>query len=394
MQPVKIGLIGFGCVGQGFYYALEQAQLENVSIKKIVVKNPLKERSIASNNFTYDKNEVLHDAEINVLVELIDNAEEAFTIVKTAMENGKHIVTANKKMLAIYLPELLALQKKYQVGLLYEAAVCGAIPIIQTLDRFFANEPLASITGIFNGTTNYVLTKVVQQNTSYEQALLEAQQNGFAETDPTADVQGYDALYKTVIIALHGFGVVLNHKDVLRFGINTLQQNDLKFAKENNYALKLLPTIHETDDSKITAFVLPRFITTSNVLSQVHNELNAVSIYGKVSTQHFYTGKGAGSYPTGAAVLADVAALQNNYTYTYNKLNAKTKIAFTNNAVIKVYISGNNTKYLAQFNFITELETKSNEAFTYKIGTIRITDLKNILEDNDLNSEVFVAVVD
>ena len=166
MQQLNIGIFGFGCVGQGLYFAIENSTGFTTSIKKIVVKNKDKKRSIDEACFSFDKNDILNDDEINVVVELIDDADEAFNIVSAAIKKGKHVVTANKKMLGLHMEELLALKNEYNVSLLYEASACGSIPIIRTLEEYFDNEELECVSGIFNGTTNYILTKTINENIS------------------------------------------------------------------------------------------------------------------------------------------------------------------------------------------------------------------------------------
>ncbi|HXD92717.1 MAG TPA: homoserine dehydrogenase, partial [Bacteroidia bacterium] len=240
-KKLKIGLFGFGCVGQGLYYVLNNSTGFKADIVKIAVKNRDKKRSVTADLITYDKWEILNNPEIDVIVELIDDADEAFNIVSEALKRGKHVVTANKKMLALHLEELYALQQKHNVSLLYEASACGSIPIIRSLEEYFDNEELEKVSGIFNGTTNYILTKTISEKLSYDNALKQAQEKGFAETDPTNDVEGFDAKFKTVIIALHAFGLIIKQEDVLNLGITTLHDNDIKYASEKGYKIKLTP---------------------------------------------------------------------------------------------------------------------------------------------------------
>jgi len=194
-EKLKIGLFGFGCVGQGLYHVLNNSTGFKASLECIVVKDKNKPRPLASELISYNKWDVLDNEDISVVVELIDDAEEAFEIVSEAMRRGKHVVTANKKMLALHLNELYALQNKFKVSLLYEAAACGSIPIIRTLEEYFDNEDLKRVTGIFNGTTNFILTQTINERISYPDALLLSQEKGFAESDPTNDVEGYDPKY-------------------------------------------------------------------------------------------------------------------------------------------------------------------------------------------------------
>ena len=392
MQQLNIGIFGFGCVGQGLYFAIENSTGFTTSIKKIVVKNKNKKRSIDEACFSFDKNDILNDDEINVVVELIDDADEAFNIVSAAIKKGKHVVTANKKMLGLHLEELLALKNEYNVSLLYEASACGSIPIIRTLEEYFDNEELDCVSGIFNGTTNYILTKTINENLSYNEALKNAQEKGFAETDPTSDVEGFDAMYKTIILSLHAFGIILNHQELLRFGITTLQPNDILFAKENGYSIKLVPTIKKIADGKLAAYVLPKFVTTENHLFKVDNEFNGVLVEGLISGEQFFMGRGAGSLPTGAAVLSDISALSYGYTYDYKKMWQKEKLIFTNDVTIKVFVSSNDKFVLSKITLQNiEKEFESNKYF-YKIGEVNAGELKKVLKGPG-RKEIFIATI-
>ena len=392
MKELNIGIFGFGCVGQGLYFAVENSTGFKTIIKKIVVKNQHKERPIAIENFYFDKNDILLDESINVVVELIDDANEAFNIVSEALKKGKHVVTANKKMLALHLQELLALKDKYNVSLLYEASACGSIPIIRTLEEYFDNEELVSISGIFNGTTNYILTKTINEGITYDEALNNAQQKGFAETDPTSDVEGFDALYKTVIIALHGFGIVIKPEDVLRFGISTLSQNDINYAKQNNFKIKLIPTINKIANEKINAFVLPAFVTAENHLAKVDNEFNGVLVEGLISGEQFFLGRGAGSHPTGAAVLSDISALSYGYAYDNKKLKQEAQLLFTNDVAIKIFISSNSKNELDKIILNNLHESYEAGNYFYKIGDVNVGELKKVLE-SELRSSIFIATI-
>ena len=390
MQQLNIGIFGFGCVGQGLYFAIENSTGFKTAIKKIVVKNKEKQRSIEAHHFSFDKNDILNDDEINVVVELIDDAGEAFSIVSEAIKKGKHVVTANKKMLALHMEELLALKNKHNVALLYEASACGSIPIIRTLEEYFDNEELERLSGIFNGTTNYILTKTINEGISYSEALKNAQEKGFAETDPTNDVEGFDAMYKTIILALHGFGVVLNAENLLRFGITTLQQQDINYAKENGFSIKLVPTIERLKEGKIAAYILPKFVQSVNHLAKVDNEFNGVLIEGLISGEQFFMGRGAGSHPTGAAVLSDISALSYGYAYENKKMHQKHKLEFTNDVSIKVFISSSNKDLLNKI--ILKNVQVNFEAinYFYKIGEINVGDLKSLLTE-ELRKQIFVA---
>ncbi len=390
MRQLNIGIFGFGCVGQGLYFAIANSTGFTTTIKKIVVKNKNKKRSLDTKYFSFDKNDILEDNDINVVVELIDDADEAFSIVSAAIKKGKHIVTANKKMLGLHMEELISLKNEYNVSLLYEASACGSIPIIRTLEEYFDNEELESVSGIFNGTTNYILSKTINEGISYSEALKNAQEKGFAETDPTNDVEGFDAMYKTIIVALHAFGVILKHEDLLRFGITTLQPNDISYAKQNGFSIKLVPTIKKLDADKIAAYILPKFVTTENHLSKVDNEFNGVLVEGLISGEQFFMGRGAGSHPTGAAVLSDISALSYGYAYDNKKMQQDDKLIFTNDAVIRVFVSSSDSAIIDKI-VLTNIEQHVvTTNYCYKIGEINVGELKALL-DSDLRKHVFVA---
>ncbi|MCC7051159.1 MAG: homoserine dehydrogenase [Bacteroidia bacterium] len=391
-KKLKIGLFGFGCVGQGLYHVLNNSTGFKADIVKIAVKNKNKQRTVSSNLITYDKEEILNNPEIDVVVELIDDAEEAYNIVSEALKKGKHVVTANKKLLATHLQELYKLQKENNVSLLYEASACGSIPIIRTLEEYFDNEDLDKVSGIFNGTTNYILTKNISEKLSYPEALKQAQEKGFAESDPTNDVEGYDAKFKTVIIALHAFGTIIPQEQVLNLGITTLHENDIKYAAEKGYKIKLTPVIQRLENNKISAFVMPAYISSNNHLYNVDNEFNGVIIDGKFSGEQFFQGRGAGSLPTGAAVLSDISALSHGYKYEFKKHSQLNAPVFTSKVIIQAYFRYNSFEDLKHivFDEVTEKYTGNN--YHYIIGKIS---LEKILANRDylLEQKLFFALV-
>jgi homoserine dehydrogenase len=391
-KKLNIGLFGFGCVGQGLYYVLNNSKGFTSNITKIAVKNKNKQRNLPKEVFTYDKFEILNNPDINLVVELIDDATEAFEIVKYAIQNGKHVVTANKKMVATHLQELVDLQNKHNVSLLYEASSCGSIPIIRTLEEYFDNEQLAKVSGIFNGTTNYILTKTITENLTYEEALKQAQEKGFAESDPTNDVEGFDAKYKSIIIALHSFGVIAKPDNVLNIGITTLQHDDIKYAAEKSYKIKLVPTIKQVSENEIAIFVLPKFVKQDNPLFFVDFEFNGVLIEGEFSGNQFLKGRGAGGHPTGAAVLSDISALSYDYKYGYKKLYQSKKNSLTNSVSVKAYIRYNEEEDLTTLGIDTIFENYKSNSYKYVVANIKIS---NILKHKQLikNKNIFISVI-
>ena len=321
-KKLNIGLFGFGVVGQGLYDIIKTKHL-NLEIVRIAIKDAHKERSLSAQLFTTDRDELLNNPQINTIVELINDTEAAFEIVSRALSTGKNVVSASKKMIALHLNELINLQHKYGTSLLYEGAVCGSIPIIRNLEEYYDNELLHSISGIFNGSSNYILSKGFNENMDYDTALKQAQELGFAETDPTSDVGGFDAKYKLVIAASHAYGIIVKPDEVFNLGIQNLSAYDLQYAREKNLKIKLVPVAKELDDRHVALFVLPKFVDKSEFLYNVEYEYNGVIVQAAFADQQFFFGKGAGGHPTGSAVLSDIAALRYDYQYEYKKAKEK-----------------------------------------------------------------------
>ncbi|HRI79263.1 MAG TPA: homoserine dehydrogenase [Cyclobacteriaceae bacterium] len=337
-KHLKLGLFGFGCVGQGLYHVLHETKGLKAEIKRICVKTKNKPRPLGEDIFTFDKNEILQDPEIDVIIELIDDAAAAFEIVKASLQNGKAVVTANKKMLAENLEEIYALQQKYGKPVLYEGSVCGSIPIIRNLEEYYDNDLIKSVEGIFNGSTNYILTKVFDERKSYDEALRQAQALGFAESDPSLDVKAFDPKFKLVILIAHTFGVFVKPENVINFGIDRISDADLKYAKEHGLSIKLVARAFKSGE-RIYGLVAPQFIEAHHPLHAVRNEFNAVSVEGAFAEKQLFVGKGAGSYPTGSAVLSDVSALTYDYQYEYKKLHQENRSTFSNDASVEVVVS-------------------------------------------------------
>src|ERR1700743_1673568 len=298
-KKLNIGLFGFGVVGQGLYDIIKTKHL-NLEIVKIAIKDANKERSLPAHLFTTDRDELLNNPEINTIVELINDTEAAFEIVSRALKSGKNVVSSSKKMLALHLEELIELQHIHGTSLLYEGAVCGSIPIIRNLEEYYDNELLHSISGIFNGSSNYILSKGYLENLDYDTALKQAQDLGFAETDPTMDVGGYDAKYKLIIAASHAYGVIVKPEDVLNIGIQNLSASDLQYAREKGLKIKLVPVAKELDDRHVGMFVLPKFVSPDEFLYNVEYEYNGVTVQAAFADQQFFFGKGAGGHPPGS----------------------------------------------------------------------------------------------
>lgn len=336
-KNLKLGLFGFGCVGQGLYHVLHETHGVKASFKKICVKHADKKRPIDASFFTTSKGDILDDPEIDVVVELIDDSEAAFAIVKEALTKGKSVVTANKKMLAEHFTEIYELQQKYNRAVLYEGSVCGSIPIIRNLEEYYDNDLIDSIEGIFNGSTNYILTEIFDGRKSYQDALKKAQELGFAESNPALDVKAFDPKFKLTIAIAHTFGVFVQPERIVNFGIDKISDVDLKYARENGYTIKLIARAFK-QNGKVYGFVAPQFIETTDLLANVRYEYNAVLVQGAFAEKQVFVGKGAGSYPTGSAVLSDVSALTYGYRYEYKK-REQDHLSFSNDASVDVVVS-------------------------------------------------------
>src|SRR6202008_919825 len=225
-KQLTIGLFGFGVVGEGLYKVLQQTPSLKATIKKVCIKNYGKKRGAPPFLFTTDKDELLNDPDINVIVEVINDADAAFQIVTTALKNGKDVVSASKKMIAEHLPALLELQQQTGQSFLYESAACASIPVIRNLEEYYDNDLLHSIKAIVNGSTNFILTKIFEEGLDYKQALILAQQSGFAETDPKLDVEGYDAVNKWTFLLTHAYGILDNPNNIVFTGIQNIQSGD------------------------------------------------------------------------------------------------------------------------------------------------------------------------
>ncbi len=388
-KQLTIGLFGFGCVGTGLYEVLNKTTLLQAEIKHIVIKDATKKRSIDASYFSNDADRILNDEDINVVVELISDADAAYTIVKRALTSGKHVVSANKKLIAYHLDELIQLAKANNVSFLYEASVGGSIPIIRNLEEYYNNDSLSTINGIVNGTTNYILTKT-GEGASFDEALSTAQQLGFAEADPTSDVDGFDAKYKLVLLLKHAFGYTANQSEVWNYGIRQLKTWDATYAREKGLKIKLLAFGTRVND-QVIGFVAPHFIPATHFAYNVENEFNAVVVEALFSDRQLFLGKGAGSHPTASAVLSDISALQFDYAYEYRKTNPNEELQLSKAFQLKVYVSATSKEALDEIGFQETIESYQGATHHYKIGWIQYEDVLKI--DWNQREDLFLAVL-
>lgn len=385
-KKLNIGLFGFGCVGFGLYEVLQKTPGLKADIRKICVKDKNKPREIGAENFTFDRNDIFNDPEINVIVELIDDADAAYEIVTTALKNGKAVVSANKKMIAEHFEELLELQKKHNVPLLYEAACCASMPIIRNLEEYYDNDLLESIQGIVNGSTNYILTKTFKENLSYEEALKEAQEKGFAESNPILDTGGFDAKYKLLILLAHSFGYIARPENLLNIGIDNIGGLELKYAREKGLKIKLVAQAFKNTDGNITAFVIPKFVDSADRLFNVDDVFNGVITKTSFADEQFFVGKGAGAHPTASAVLSDISALSYDYQYEYKKIAQQEDYSLSDDVNLKVFLRHQiEDAVTLKKHFSAIDESYLNHESGYITGTISLEKLRNIHFDESID---------
>ena len=375
-KQLTIGLFGFGVVGEGLYKVLQQTPSLKATIKKVCIKDATKKRNAPADLFTTDKTILLNDPEINVIVEVIDDANAAFKIVSTALKNKKDFVSASKKMIAEHLTELLKLQEETGQSFLYEAAACASIPVIRNLEEYYDNDLLHSIKAIVNGSTNFILTKMFEEKLGFKEALLLAQQLGFAESNPKLDIEGYDAVNKWTFLLTHAYGIIESPENILFTGIQNINGGDAIVAREKNYEIKLVAQAKKLNSGKVAAFVLPQFIKQDDHLAFVKNEYNGVVIESGFADKQFFYGKGAGSFPTASAVLSDLAALRYQYHYEYKKLYHHKPHQLSDDFYLRVYVSFDDLRFIPRENFEWIEEWHAGEQRKYLVGVLSFAQLK------------------
>ena len=305
---INVGLIGCGTVGSWVVKLFSEKNPENIKLKAIAVKNIGKKRKINFSNIVTDANEILNDPEIDIVVELVGGYTPAKDYIVRAIKNGKHVVTANKAVISEFGPEIFALAKEKKVNVGFEGAVAGGIPIINPLLEQLSIGKIDAITGILNGTTNFILTRM-SEGMKYEDALKIAQEKGFAEADPTFDVEGLDAAQKIAILASLAFGVWINPKEIYCEGITKITPIDIEYARELGYVIKLLATAKKTESGSIDISIHPALVDKRHHLANINEEFNAIYIQGSPFDEYFNVGKGAGEGPTAFSVYYDIIKL-------------------------------------------------------------------------------------
>lgn len=307
MKKYKVGMIGLGTVGTGVFKTIQE--FDDIEIVKIVVKNINKKRDIEnfdSTLMTTDPNEVINNPEIDIVVEVIGGVEPAWDYISRSIENGKHIVTANKELLAKKGEELFTLAEKHNKVVLYEAAIAGGIPLIMPMKTIMAGNKISKIRGILNGTTNYILTKMDVDGASYSDVLKEAQELGYAETDPTGDVEGFDAMYKITTLSTIAFNKRVKLQNVYREGITKVRAEDMKKANELGYKIKLIASGNLDENGKADVRVHPMLVKKTSALAHIDYVTNSVYLKGFPMGEVAFTGPGAGEFPTASSVVGDI----------------------------------------------------------------------------------------
>ena len=390
MSKIKIGLFGFGVVGSGIYEVLRKSKNADAEIVKICVADLSKPRSLPADRFTDDPEAILGDPSIDMIVEVINDPDAAYRIVRTALQRGKHVVSGSKTMLAHHLEELIELQRQYDVALLYDASSCGSIPVIRNLEEYYDNDLLLEVKGILNGSSNYILSRVFDHRSSYADALRQAQELGFAEKDPSFDIDGYDALFKLVIITVHALGAYVHPDRIFTYGISTIHETDIQYAREKSVKIKLVAQVVKISESNFTMFVMPEFVPPSRYIYSVDDEYNGVVIRGECYDRQFMFGKGAGSLPTASSILSDIMARQHNYRYEYKKLHFHDRPTYTTDVKLKIYVRYTETNVPLLLKFLAIEEQYFSSESRYLIGDILLSELiakRDALRGKD----VFVA---
>ena len=377
-MSIKIGLLGFGTVASGIPFLLKEngekiiaASRDDLEISKVLVKDEAeKDRLLAAGNdyhFVTSVDDILTDSDIDIVVELMGRIEPARTFITKALKAGKHVVSANKDLIATHGKELISLAQDNGVAFYYEAAVAGGIPILRTLANSLTSDKVTRILGVLNGTSNFMMTKMVDEGWTYEDALKTAQELGYAESDPTNDVEGIDAAYKAVILSQFGFGMTVDFGDVSHKGITTITPDDVAVAQELGYVIKLVGDIREVQ-SGISAEVSPTFLPKTHPLASVNDVMNAVFVESIGIGESMYYGPGAGQKPTATSVMADIIRIarrinDGNVGKPFNEFVRDTKLADPSDVNSHYYFAINTPDKKGQLLHLAEIFNSEGISF-------------------------------
>jgi homoserine dehydrogenase len=416
VKAISIGLLGLGTVGSGVVQIIKNHQDKlmhqvgcPIVIKKILVQDLYKTRivEVEPELLTSNPEDILLDKEIDVVIEVMGGIHSTKDYLLTALRQGKHVVTANKDLMALHGSELLTVASEYGCDLFYEASVAGGIPILRGLVDGLASDRITQMMGIVNGTTNYILTKMSNEGRSYDEVLKEAQALGFAESDPTSDVEGLDAARKMTILATLGFSMHIDLEDVQVRGISKVTEEDINYGSQLGYTMKLIGYAHR-EGEKVEVSVAPTFLSNNHPLSSVQNEYNAVYVYGEAVGETMFYGPGAGSLPTATAVVSDLVGVMKNLRLGVNGKSAVTpqypkqlkdnsekfskyflRLHVQDEVGVFAEITSIFAKHGVSFEKILQLPVKKNEVSEIVLVTHKasLTDYDQILQElNDLPS--------
>lgn len=392
VKVLNVGLLGLGTVGSGVPLLIKENQKKieditgtRINIKTAFVRDIESKQTIANKfnlNLTTSFTDILEDEEIQVIVEVMGGTTLAKEYIISALKNKKHVVTANKDLIAIHGLELVEIAKENNCFLYYEASVAGGIPILRTISNSMSADEITSISGIVNGTTNFILTQMSQKGLSYDEALQEATRLGYAESDPTNDVEGIDAAYKMVILTRFSFGMDIDPLKIERKGITTVSADDIKTADSLGYSIKLLGFSEKIKEG-IHVEVSPVLVPKTHPLSTVENEMNAIFINSFGVGESMYYGPGAGAKPTATSVVSDLITIAKNVSLgisglSFNTFNNKTTLAKEENVISKHYFSLRVTDEPGVFKRLAEIMLAENVSLeqikqeTEKTATARI----------------------
>ncbi len=376
---------GLGTVGEGF---IDCATERNTPLPAaVVVKNPHKTRKYPVKT----ANDVVL-TDFDGILETTDDADSAFVWTAEALQAGKFVVSANKKMISERFLEWFDTALGSSAPFLYEAACCAAIPVVRLLDQYYAHEPIDVLQGIFNGTTNFILTRMFEHNKDYARALEEARRLGFAESNPTLDVNGSDTAHKLSILAIHAMGLYLAPSQIVRYGIPTLSDYDVRVARERGKTIKLMAEARRISEDGVALSVLPTFVGRESPFFSVGEEFNAVGLTARCTGPAFWLGKGAGGRATGGALLADLRAVEAGYRYTYTKFRSGQAPKPDPQAVETIYLRFHTDEAPDFVHFIDEpLRRHEAEKTGYYVGKVTIQELRRCIDVVEHRPGYFIA---
>jgi Homoserine dehydrogenase len=390
-MQAKIGLFGFGVVGQGIYQILAHKNgTAPGRIARICVRDRQKARPLPLDRFSFDPEDILADPSITHVVEVTDRPDEAFQIVSRALRAGKSVISANKKMLAERLPELTRILEVSGGELRYEASVGGSIPIFSNLEQYYAHDEVRGIRGVLNGSTNYILTRMTEDGTDFPEALAMAQKLGFAETDPSLDVDAHDPAYKLTLLAHRALGKQLEPGALLRLGIRHVSDEDIRFASGKGLKIRLLAGAQVHENGKFQAQVLPHLVPSKDPFFHLENEYNSIEIRSLFTESQWLVGKGAGSLPTGFAVLSDLNASLSGKAPVAKR--TVTPVSNDLSGEVTLYLRSQHPEALRLLDFEEILETRQSPKGTQVLGRAKLQHLADRARELE-RAKGFVAVV-